>query len=643
MAAELSSAESTPALFMLVTEGAPVIDIMIRHASPASALLLDGPALPRATVDRDYLMSLSAENLLRTFRLQAGLWGYSGSVGTTISEAAVDGPSAWHWGWESPTSELRGHILGHWLSAAAYFSVHDGEVRARAEYIVRELRRCQDANGGEWVAAFPPEYLQRVVDGVAVWAPQYTIHKLLMGLWDMYAVAGSSEALEVLLRFARWFSRWTDDMSREQLDDVLDVETGGMLEIWADLYGLTGDPIHLELIRRYDRPRFFDRMLAGQDVISNRHANTQVPEILGAARAWEVTGDPRWRRIVEEFWRLAIRERGTYCTGGSSSGEVWQPPGTVVTRLNRVQEHCLVYNLMRLAEALYRWTGDREYADYWERNLLNGIYSQQNARTGMVTYFQPLAPGSAKQWGSRTNDFWCCHGTLLQAHSHHATAVVQRDADGLRLSQFIPSVTRWDIEGSAVEVRLDQDPNDGLVFGQTRTQEGLDAIQRLVPDLPLHRPQRVVYRIVISADHPTEFDLRIRLPEWVQGEPKLTLDGSAEPIRMEEGWLIVRQQWQAQTLRLEFPIGLRIIPAPDDTQVVAFAEGPHVLVGVTDERHDLHGDPADPTSFLAPDDEREHHWWNAGRYRTRGVPDIRFIPINEVTDERYTTYFRLES
>jgi DUF1680 family protein len=613
---------------------------LIAHADPASAHLLDGPALARATVTRAYLMSLTAENLLRPYLFQAGLWRYSGSVGTTIGAADPAGPMSWHWGWESPTSELRGHFLGHWLSAAAYFGIDDPEVRARADHIVRELRRCQDANGGEWVAAFPPDYLRRVEEKVPVWAPQYTIHKLLMGLWDMYAIAGSEESRDVLIRFARWFSRWTDPMSREQLDDVLDVETGGMLEIWADLYAETGDPADLELIARYDRRRFFDRLLAGEDVLTNRHANTQVAEILGAARAWEVTGEPRWRRIVEEFWRRAVRERGTYCTGGSTSAEVWQPTGDVLTRLHDVQEHCVVYNMMRLAEILYRWTGGAEYAEYWERNLVNGIFSQQNPRTGMVTYFQSLAPGSVKRWGSPTNDFWCCHGTLLQAHSHHATAAVQRDAEGLRISQFIPSTTSWEgVGGGTVTIRLEQDPFEGVVFGQTRTAAGQQAIQRLVPELPDHRPQQMAYRITVHSTGREAFVLRIRRPQWLAGEASVELAGVAVPASTQDGWIVIPGISDGASLRLGFPIAVRALPAPDDADVVSFADGPYVLVGLTDEAHVLRGDPSDPSSLVAPDRERGHNWWNAGAYRTRGTPDVRFVPLQQVDGESYTTYF----
>lgn len=179
-------------------------------------------------------------------------------------------------GWESLTSEVRGHFLGHWLSATAHLGREDAGIATKARHVVSELGRCQQANGGEWVGSFPPRYLARISAGTFVWAPQYTLHKIIMGLLDQHVVAGNAQPLEIVNAFATWFLRWTDPMDRVQLDDLLDWETGGLLEVWADLYALTGKPEHLELMRRYDRPRFFDPLLAGHDVLTNKHANTQI-------------------------------------------------------------------------------------------------------------------------------------------------------------------------------------------------------------------------------------------------------------------------------------------------------------------------------------------------------------------------------
>ena len=270
----------------------------------------------------------------------------------------------------------------------------------------------------------------------------------MMGLFEMAVLAGNEQALDILTRWAGWFTRWTRRLTREQMDAVLEVETGGMMELWADLYALTGQADYLELMARYERRRFFDALLTGQDVLTNQHANTRIPEVLGAARAWEVTGEPRWRQVVETFWRCAVTDRPAFCTGGQTDGEIWTPPGELASRLSsKNQEHCTVYNMMRLAEYLYRWTGEAGYADYWERNLYNGILAQQHPETGMVAYFLPLKAGSVKRWSTPTETFSCCMGTMVQAHSRYESSIYFEDDEGLVVSQFIPSQLVWKWEG----------------------------------------------------------------------------------------------------------------------------------------------------------------------------------------------------
>lgn len=192
--------------------------------------LLKGPLKKRFEINKSYIMSLTNENLLRTFYLESGLWSYSGNGGTTsATTTSMEGPDQWHWGWESPTCELRGHIMGHWLSAAAriYSQTKDPLVKAKADYIVSELARCQEANGGEWLAAFPETYMHRIAKGNFVWAPHYTIHKLLMGLNEMYTLGANKTALQLMKGIAAWFYRWTSSFTQEQMDELLDLETGG--------------------------------------------------------------------------------------------------------------------------------------------------------------------------------------------------------------------------------------------------------------------------------------------------------------------------------------------------------------------------------------------------------------------------------
>ncbi|MBC7234617.1 MAG: glycoside hydrolase family 127 protein [Chloroflexi bacterium] len=576
--------------------------------------LLPGELFQHQAANRRYLMSLENDKLLQNHLLEAGLKQLIVERGRqTFSDA--------HWGWESPSCQLRGHFLGHWLSAAArlYALTDDTEIGAKARAIVAELARCQRENGGEWAGSIPPTYLDWIARGKAVWAPHYTLHKTLMGLYEMYHYAGSEQALDILTRWAAWFHRWTAQFSRRQMDDILDVETGGMLEVWADLYGVTGRDEHLELIQRYDRPRLFEPLLAGEDVLTNRHANTTIPEAQGAARAWEVTGEERWRRIAEAYWRLAVEERGTFCTGGQTSGEIWTPPQTLAPRLgDKTQEHCVVYNMMRLAEYLYRWSGDTRYADYWERNLINGILAQHHPETGMVAYWLPLAPGSVKRWSTPRHSFWCCLGTAVQANAWHGLHALYEDSEGLVVAQYLPVELHWQHSGGPVTVRLALDPQTDAA----------------------HRPTALLAELRIECRQATAFTIKLRVPWWVQGEAQLKINGEPQPrMQRDGGYLVVRRLWQRDTLRLELPRTLTICPLPDRPNMVAFMDGPTVLAGLCQEERALYGRLTAPAQMLAPDDTRQWSTWKWG-YRSLNQPrGLRFLPLKDILDEPYTVYF----
>jgi DUF1680 family protein len=596
--------------------------------SPAGQVkLLPGMFQERFDVNRRYLMSLRTESLLQNYYLEAGLAEARFRAKMHGDPGAGDD---WHWGWESPTCQIRGHFLGHWLSAAAriYATARDEEVKARADRIVSELGRCQRENGGEWAASIPRQYLDWLAQGKKVWAPQYTIHKTLMGLFDMATLAGNEQALDILERFAGWFHRWTGQFSREEMDDILDVETGGMLETWADLYGLTGNQAHLDLVYRYDRPRLFERLLAGEDPLTNRHANTTIPEALGAARAYEVTGEQRWREIAEAYWRCAVTDRGYFCTGGQTCGEIWTPPFAFAARLgDKNQEHCTVYNMMRLADYLFRWTGHVTYADYIERNLYNGILAQQNPETGMVSYFLPLQAGSRKTWGSPTNDFWCCHGSLLQAHTLHESYVYYEDGEGLAVCQYIPTELDWEWDGVPVMIRqvFDREVSDRRVHE---------------PDGSVHRPEHWVIEFTVRCQRPVRFALRLRLPWWLAGRANILVNGEPQSVSSApSSFHTIQRMWQEDTVRLELPKALSTCPLPDAPDVMAFMDGPVVLAGLCGEERMLCGDRDIPETMLTPDDEREWRTWKPG-YRTRNQErNFRFAPLYAIRDERYTVYF----
>jgi uncharacterized protein len=586
--------------------------------------LLPGLFKKRFDVNWRYVFSLKTHSLLQNHYMEAGLW------------APMAKPVDAHWGWESPTCQIRGQFLGHWLSAAShiYAITGDPEIKGKIDFIVSEVARCQQENGGEWAAPIPEKYFDWLGRGKVVHAPHCTVHRNMMGLYDMYAYAGSQPALEILLKWAHWFSRWSSQFTQDQFDGMLDVETGGMLEVWADLYGLTGDKEHYNLIKRYDRRRLFDPLLAGKDVLTNMHANTTIPEIHGAARAWEVTGEDRYRDVVEAYWRCAVTDRGYFCTGGQNNGEFWIPPNLLSTRLgDKNQEFCTVYHMMRLADYLLRWTGDAVYADYWERNLYNGSLAQQHPDTGMVTYFLPMRSGSVKKWGTETDDFWCCHGTLVQAHSVYPNHIFLQKGDDLLLSQYIPCQLDWDYRGNNVSLTLAEDTH---------------------PEAH-RRPHCRSFALKIACAQPLEFTIHFRLPWWINGTPELLINDEKQALTANSSsYLPVQRVWFNDTVHITLPHTVTTSPLPDLPDTVAFMEGPVVLAAVLDDKPGIPGGQSlientlyyqgeNPASILIPDNEREFTHWRVS-YRTQNqAQNCRFIPLYEIRDESYAVYFPIRN
>ncbi|HZQ29386.1 MAG TPA: beta-L-arabinofuranosidase domain-containing protein [Acidimicrobiales bacterium] len=599
---------------------------MLRPLAPDQVTLLPGIFKQRHELNRKYLLELQADNLLQNHYFEAGIWGPPAKPDDTI-----------HWGWEAPNSLVRGHFLGHWMAAAARVTAATGDPQldGRLKHVVSELARCQEENGGEWVSSIPEKYLHRIAQGRGAWAPQYVAGKTLMGLWETYALTGNEQALEVLDNASRWFHRWTAPFDREQMDDILDYETCGLLEIFAELYGTTGRQDHLDLVERYDRPRLFDRLVAGDDLLTNFHANTTIPEALGAARAYEVTGDKRWREVVDAYWRLAVTERDAWCTGGQTAGEVWTPPGQLSARMGiNTQEHCTVYNMMRLAEYLLRWTGDATYADYRDRNLWNGILAQQHPHTGVVSYFLPMRAGATKKWGTKTADFWCCYGTLVEAHSRHGTGTYYQHEDGgLVVTGYVPASVRFTHDGADLTVTLaTRDPKAPVPApGQVD----------LSRDEGTSRPTTSEFsvRVASASGEPVEMDLTLPIPWWVAGPARITVDGQPVEVSGPDGFRTITRAWTDNVVKVELPRALTTAPLPDRPDTVAFLDGPVVLAGLCDEERALVGDAADPATMLTADNEREWDYWN-GSYRTVGQDrGIRFLPLHEVVDEPFTLYF----
>ncbi len=590
--------------------------------SPLSAgtvKLLPGLFRDRRELTKAYVNRLTTRNLLQNHMLEAGV--------------RIDDPSEkLHQGWEAPHYQLRGHFAGHWLSAAAHFAANDGDnlLKARTEDMVKQLAYFQQLNGGQWVGSVSEKYFDMLEKGQPVWSPQYTLHKTLMGLYDDYRYLANPEALAVLEKGADWFDTWTRDLVEKGRGEVVyGGECAGMLELWADLYGTTQDSQYLELASRYAMPDLFKVLLEGKDALSNDHANASVPWIQGAARIYEITGDNRYKTIVENFWKTAVQERGMFATTGNNAGEFWIPNQQFARFLgSRTQEHCTVYNMVRVAQYLLKWTGEARFADYIERALYNGILAQQNPNTGLIAYFLPLEPGAHKTWGSETHDFWCCHGSLVQAQAMIEDLIYYRTVDGITVSQFIPSETTFQVGGAqAVQITQTLDTSGGK-----KNFESADPTTQWM------------VRLQIRGEAGSEpWVLRIRQPWWVSKQAAITLDGQPVNASLNAGGFLevpIAQSTAESVVEVVFSKQVLKETLPGDDRHFALMDGPIVLAALTDREPVV----ANIVENLTPQYEHQYIWgrdWQSEHYLMQTPEGSIFLkPLYEIADESYTVYLR---
>lgn len=602
---------------------------MLTSAERKNVTVLPGLFRERMDINRDYLMELDSQCLLQNFYLEAGI--------IMPGLQVVDRPETanLHWGWESPTCQLRGHFLGHWLSAASAYvaSEKDMELKVKLDKIISELAVCQQLNGGEWIAPIPEKYFQKLADSIYVWSPQYVMHKTIMGLTDAYQYADNKQALDIVDHLADWYIRWTDKMQEISPLAVYSGEQGGMLELWAALYGITNNEKYMQLAERYSDNGVFRALADGQDALTNEHANASIPLSHGSAKMYEITGEEKWRTYTELFWKNAVTDRGTYCTGGQNAGEFWIPPfqqGQFLGKNN--QEFCTVYNMVRTASYLYRWTGDTVYADYIERCLYNGFLAQQNPTTGMPTYFLPLSAGSSKKWGSKRHDFWCCHGTMVQAQTFYPELIYFENSanEQIVISQYIPSKLSCRCAGVDVTIK------------QTSEMSGYSN-QTFFDEHSSNNMSRWSFKFEIECSRESDFTISFRVPRWAQGNAALIMNGKKyEDTITADGYINIKKTWTKDVISLVFQSSLVMEILPDMPELSAVVDGPIVLAGLTDSDIGIEGNPDEPTGFLYPQTEHTYGTfpWKQGCYVTRNQPkNFTFKPLYDICDETYTVYF----
>lgn len=529
----------------------PAIDGAKSVALPFSlgeVRLLDSPFRQAMEKNADYLLSIEPDRLLHNTRRYAGLEPKGETYG----------------GWEA--RGIAGHTLGHYLTALSqqYAATGDMRFRRRIDYIVSEMAECQKAYGDGYVGALPPLELQTMRnfrEGIVeplgpfnfkggAWVPWYTEHKVLNGLKDAWTLGGSAQARDVALRLADWADSITAGLTQEQLQAMLSVEQGGMMDVLAELYVLTANPRYLDASRRFYHRAVLDPLLAHRDELPGKHANTQIPKVIGEARTYEATGDPNAREIAEYFWGL-VAHHYSYVIGGNSENEHLFPEASMSHHLGaNTAETCNTYNMLKLTEHVFRWDPRAEYADFYERALYNDILASQEPRMGMFTYFMSLKPGLFKTFSTPFDSFWCCVGTGMENHTKYGEAIYFHGRDDLYINLFIPSVLTWGEKGFSMEQRTDYPAGNQAEFS-----------------------------IISAPDSPLA--IRVRCPGWAAGPLTFELNGQALGVEGAPGsYAVIRRAWKkGDRLKVSIPMAVRTEAMPDAPEKVAFVYGPVVLAG----------------------------------------------------------------
>jgi DUF1680 family protein len=498
--------------------------------------LLPGPFEAARALDARYLLSLNPDRLLHGFRSNAGL----------APKAARYG------GWESKDL-CPGHTLGHYLSACSMMWASTGQAvfRQRVAHVVDELDVCQQAARSGLVCAFPDgdTQLRNVIAGRPVTGvPWYTMHKILVGLYDAHVHAANPRALPILKRLADWMVEATQGIGDERFQQMLGVEFGGMNEVLADLHALTGEARYLHLAQRFNHRFLLDPLAEGRDTLDGLHSNTQIPKVIGFARLAETTGDERYAKAARYFWGTVVHKR-SFATGGNGDGEHFFPPAEAPKRLTsaKTMETCCTHNMLRLTRALLTAGPSVAYADYYERALFNGILASQDPDSGMVTYFQATRAGYPKLYGTPERSFWCCTGTGMENFAKLGDSIYFHDADALYVNLFIASTLDW--------------AEKGLRLRQTTSF-----------------PDEAATRLSVDAGGPVRFTLRLRHPAWC---PQLTVRLNGRPLidSTEPGrYVEVDRVWrQGDVLDVALPMRLQLQALPGAGDIAALMFGPLVL------------------------------------------------------------------
>ncbi len=528
--------------------------------------LLDGPLKHARDLNVQVLLKYDCDRMLAPYRKEAGLQPRK--------------PSYPNW------DGLDGHVGGHYLSALAInAATGNEECRKRMEYMISELQLVLDANNQRH-EAWCHNYIGGVPNSAKMWtafskgdfgpyfgtwAPFYNIHKMYAGLRDAWLYCGNEQAKNLFLKFCDWAVDITRDLNDEQMEKMLGNEHGGMNEVLADAYAITGEQKYLDCARRFSHRMLFVPLENGKDCLDNMHANTQIPKVIGYQRIAELAHDVQYHNASEYFWEIVTRQR-SLALGGNSRREHFPTKENCIDYINDIDgpESCNTYNMLKLTEDLNRVKPNGMYGDFYETAMFNHILSAQHPQHGGYVYFTPARPRHYRNYSAPNEAMWCCVGTGMEDHGKYGQFVwthdkgVKAENDALYVNLFVASELNWKDRKMVI-----------------RQQTAFPYAESSVVEV---------------AKGKGTFILKVRKPSWCENFTVKGVGFDADSYE-ENGFVCMKRKWKkGDQVKISMPMHAYIKPMINVPQYVAIMYGP-ILLGMKTGTEDMRGLIADDSRF----------------------------------------------
>jgi DUF1680 family protein len=527
--------------------------------------------------------------------------------------------------WDSKDTKLRGHATGHYLTAIAqayastnYDQLLQANFAKKMEFMVDELYHLSqlsgtpkdpggasvvdpklipkgpgksdydsdlsDANirndywnwGKGFISAYPPDQFIMLEKGAKyggqknqVWAPYYTLHKILAGLMDVYEVSANKKALKIATNMGDWVYARLSQLPKDTLIKIWNTyiagEYGGMNESMARLYRITGNKNYLITAELFDNVRVFfgdtqhsHGLAKNVDLFRGLHANQHIPQVIGSVEMYQASNNPEYYKIADNFWYKIVNEYA-YSIGGvagarnPANAECFiAQPGTLYENglaAGGQNETCATYNMLKLTTDLFLFDQRGELMDYYERSLYNHILASVAENNPGNTYHVPLRPGAIKQFGNpNMTGFTCCNGTAIESNTKLQNAIYFRSKDdkSIYVNLFVPSILDWTERKVSIE-QTTNFPNDDET------------------------------KLIIKGSG--NFDIKVRVPGWATKGFKVKINGIEQIVNAIPGsYLILSRKWKnGDVIDLKMPFQFHLDPLMDQQNIASLFYGPILL------------------------------------------------------------------